>query len=573
VAQTAETAQSVDFEALVREGQHPLLRYLMARMSSAAEASELAQETFVRAYCALARGERPRRPIPWLLGIARHTLLEAVRNHRYERQLRERMGRMMGVEWQSPWHDRVERRLVVASALEGLSSELREPVLLHYFGGLSVAEVAGHLEITAGAVKTRLWRARQALRGELEVLMGDADAKATAFSLPRDLATRAKLIAERPPIYRSMSVGLHVGGPRWATAPMFEPLFSDDMLSVEDVRLAVERLHAARVAGDSLLAPKLELWPALEPFYHQDPVAVWSFLRSAEIGTEAFQDSEEGRLVITDGWRLGTQSDAPDLLSDFREAGLRHVWFTLAGLEQTHDDLCQRPGAFAAIVAAMKRCRDAGIETGSNIIVSTRSAGEVRELAMLVRSLGAERFVPTYPFVSTRPEHDHLQPEPDDLVGLPPEGLDVNWGYRDFWSDPAAFTEAALRERAIQAHANSEETAEDGEGRRALHLWVAPGLDLLINDSQPVPTQRLGNLRTDSAEQIHRVLAGLKWPPDPPSDAGLAERYGDPNSRKAFPGRWDTRNGLYIVRQKWLEAWRVDSGIARLPFPWAEDDM
>jgi len=569
MARPARTTEPLDFDALVRQGQRPVLRYLLARTDSPAEATELAQETFVRAYCALGEGAQVRHPIPWLLAIARNAHLEAVRNHRYERQLRERMSRTMGLLWQSPWHEEVERRLIVADALEGLSPELREPVLLHYFGGLSVAEVAGHLEITAGAVKTRLWRARQALRGELEVLVSDAERKSAVFSIPRDLAAKAKLIAERPPVYESLSVGLHVGGPRPATVPLFEPLFSEEKLSWEQVQLAAERLRAALVAGDRPLAGGVELVPLWELFYHEKPIEVWSFLRSAEIGKEAYQDTEEGRLVVTDGWRLGRDPAAPKLLADFREAGLRHVWFTFAGLEETHDDLCQRPGAFDAIVTAMKRCRDAGLETGANIIVTTRNTGEVKDLALLVRSLGGERFVPTYPFCwCVRPEHADLQPEPEDLVGLPPEGLDANWGFQDFWSDPEAFTECAHVKRVAEATEETRPQDKAADAKRRLHLCITPDLDVLMHDYRPVPTVRVGNLKDDSAQTLHETLANLAWPPYPPPDAELAKRYGDPNSRKVFLGMWDFRSGLSHVRQKWLEAWRAENDIPWLPFMW-----
>jgi RNA polymerase sigma-70 factor (ECF subfamily) len=563
MARPRPIAEPVEFEGLVREGQQPVLRYLLARADSPGEASELAQETFVRAYCALADGTEVQHPIPWLLAIARNVFLESLRNHRYERQLRERMSRLMGLEWQSPWQDRVEQRLVVADALDGLSEDLREPVLLHYFGGLSVAEVAGHLEITAGAVKTRLWRARQALRGDLEVLVSDAERKSAVFSMPSDLAGKAKLIAERPPVYESLPVGLQVGGPRSATQPIGKPLFPDAKLSWEQVQFSVERLRAALVAGDRPLAAKVELWPALELFYHEKPIEVWSFLRSAEIGNEAFQDSEEGRLVITDGWQLGRNPDAPALLADFREEGLRHVWFTLAGLRETHDDLCQRPGAFDAIVTAMARCREAGIETGANIIVSTRNTGEIAELATLARSLGAERFVPTYVLVwSTQwPEYEEIRPQPADLTDLPPEGPDVNWGKRDFWADPEAHTESALAQAALA------ETSRDGadsqpEWRPEPPLGVTPELKVQafsIHDDGPGVV--LCDLCHDSPEVIHERIAEAPVPPRLPSDRELAERYADTKSQQVHMGRVG-------VKVKWLEAWRAENDLPWLPFPW-----
>lgn len=554
---------STDFEELVRSTQAAVLRYLLARSGSAAEATELAQETFVRVYCSLREGTQVKHPTSWVLAIAHNVLLEALRNHRYEHQLQERMTRMMGMQWQSPWHERTEQRLIVANALERLPSELREPVTLHYFGGLSVAEVAGHLDISAGAVKTRLWRARQALRGELEVLVSDAERKSTVFAMPPDLAEKAKMIAERPPVYERVSVNIQVGGPRWATSPMFEPIFPEQGLSLDDVRLAVQQLRAAFVAGDRPLAGNVELYPGPEIFYHSQPVDVWEFIRSAEVGNDEFKNAEEGRLVITDGWRLGTDRGAPKLLDRCGEAGIEHVWFTFAGLRDTHDDVCRRPGAFDAIVEAMKRCRDAGIATGANNIVTSRSVRDAAEVALLVRSLGGERFVPTYPFASDRREWDHLQPELDDLTGLPPQGLDVDWGKRDFWADPSAFTEAALVRRALQA---GEEPQEASGAPRRLYLWVSPDLSLRIQEF-PVPRFLVAHLRNDAPEVVYDKLVKLAWH-DPPSDAELARRYGDPTSRKVFFGSWDYRNGLGLVRLRWLEAWRAENNIAWLPWPW-----
>ena len=554
---------ATDFEALVRDSERAVLRYLVARTRCFAEATELAQETFVRAYCALEDGAQVEHPIAWVLAVARNVFLEAARNHRYERQLQERIARMMGMHWDSPWHEQLEQRLIVAGALEGLAPELREPVTLHYFGGLSVAEVASHLEITAGAVKTRLWRARQALRGELEVLVSDAERKSAVFQVPRDLAARAKVLAERPPVYDSVSVSLQVGGTHWGTQPLFGPLFSGEWLSLADLEVAVAKMHAARVVGERLLANKLEFWPLLELFYHQEPAEVWSFLRSAELGTQAFQDTEEGRLVITDGWQLGRSDDAPKLLADFKQAGLRHVWFTFAGLRETHDELCQRPGAFDAIVEAMRRCREVGIETGANIIVSTRSVQQVRPLAELILSLGAERFIPTYVMVWDKawPQFEGIRPAPEELDGLPPSGMDVNWGYRDFWADPAAFTEAVLTRRAIEG-ASERDTRGGKPAGRSLPLWVASNLDLMIKDhhgsgsSEPV-----ANLREVTSEDLYRTLVEVSWPPDPPPDAVLAKQFGDQNGGEVHMG-WSW------IRRKWIECWQAEHGVPWVPFPW-----
>jgi RNA polymerase sigma-70 factor (ECF subfamily) len=548
------TAEPVDFEALVRAGQQAVTRYLLARTGSAAEAAELAQETFVRAYCAMSKGDRPRHPLPWLLAIARNVFLEARRSARYQRQLTARMGRLMGREWESPWQEQVESRLVVGEAVDSLPTELREPVLLHYFGGLTVPEVAGHLEITPAAAKTRLYRARQALRGELETLVGEA--KKALFVLPRELAAKAKEMAERPGVYEAVDVWLQIGGRHWIAGPMFSPVLSGEVLSLEDLQFAVRQLRAAMVAGDRPLTHKLDLLPVPELFDHPSPIEAWSFLRSAELGNETFQNSEEGHLIATDGWWLGTDPAAPALLAEFRRAGLRHLWFTFAGLGDTHDELCQCPGAFAANIAAMERSREAGIETGANLILSTRNVTEVRELAETVLSLGAERLLPLYVFIWSRqwPEYEETRPTLEDLAGLPPEGLEVNWGKKAFWENPEAFTEGALTRAAMASEHSSYDYAEI---TRRPNLWVAANLDLClrVNDA---PAVRLMNLRTDDPAQVYRRLAEIQWPAPPPPDAELARRYGDTAGRKLHPG-------LNCLRQKWLAAWQRESGVPWLP--------
>jgi MoaA/NifB/PqqE/SkfB family radical SAM enzyme len=78
--------------------------------------------------------------------------------------------------------------------------------------------------------------------------------------------------------------------------------------------------------------------------------------------------------VPTDGWRLGIDPDWRHVLEEVKRAGFRHVWwFTLLGLDATYDALRGRSGAFAAIVSALQRCLAVGLETGVNIVVSTRN--------------------------------------------------------------------------------------------------------------------------------------------------------------------------------------------------------
>jgi RNA polymerase sigma-70 factor (ECF subfamily) len=266
MAKRAARPEAYDFEALVEEGQRPVTRYLLARTNSTAETAELVQETFIRAYCALARGDCPRHALPWLLAIARNVFVEMVRTNRHRRELAERMALLTGPGYEIPWQEQVEQRVIVGNAVDSLPNDLREPVLLHYFAGLPLPEVASHLEITPGAVRTRLWRARQMLRGELEGIMSETSK--VRFVLPRHLAEKAKRMVKHPSPYRRLVVALQVGGRRWPTNPVAKPVIDGKALSFSDIEFAIERIHAIRLAGDQPLSEKLEFSPNLELFEH-----------------------------------------------------------------------------------------------------------------------------------------------------------------------------------------------------------------------------------------------------------------------------------------------------------------
>jgi RNA polymerase sigma-70 factor (ECF subfamily) len=60
-----------------------------------------------------------------------------------------------------------EERLDLAQALRSLPRRQREALVLHYFGGLGVAEIAHALRVREGAAKSLLHRARTSLASEL----------------------------------------------------------------------------------------------------------------------------------------------------------------------------------------------------------------------------------------------------------------------------------------------------------------------------------------------------------------------------------------------------------------------
>lgn len=130
-------------------------------MGDVARAQELTQETFIRAYRALAQGERWDNPRAWLYRVASRL---AMNEHR-RRKLIEWLP-LSGTEVDSA--PEVEATVVegiaVRAALDTLPLKYRIPLVLCVCEGWKVAEVAEVLGLTANGVKARLKRARAKFR-------------------------------------------------------------------------------------------------------------------------------------------------------------------------------------------------------------------------------------------------------------------------------------------------------------------------------------------------------------------------------------------------------------------------
>jgi RNA polymerase sigma factor (sigma-70 family) len=168
-----------DFDAVFREHFAAVYRFLARRVGSAL-AEDLAAEVFATAY----RRRGAYRPElgslrSWLYGIATNVL----RKHwRDEQQLLELDARLahgsLGQLPAAQFADAADERLIaqalaprIAGALAALNREQRDVLLLHAWAGLSHEEIAAALGIAQGTARSRLSRARTALRA----LLGEFD--------------------------------------------------------------------------------------------------------------------------------------------------------------------------------------------------------------------------------------------------------------------------------------------------------------------------------------------------------------------------------------------------------------
>ena len=159
-------ARQTQFEALVHAYSADLYRYAVWLCRNSEQAEDIVQETFMRAWKALDSLQDHRAAKRWLI-----TILRRENARRFERVQADTassdpvgLDRFPGFD---QGHGRTET-FVLRRALAALPDEYREPLLLQVLGGYSSEEIAELLGIKAGAVMTRLSRARQKLRARLD---------------------------------------------------------------------------------------------------------------------------------------------------------------------------------------------------------------------------------------------------------------------------------------------------------------------------------------------------------------------------------------------------------------------
>lgn len=141
--------------------------YLMHRVRSRPLAEDLAAETFMGAVDAINRGVVQTVTTAWLIGIARHKLVDHWRRQsREERRLTAIAGELRDEE-ADPWEVVLDRNLAEA-VLARLSTPYRMALTLRYLDGLPVAEVADHMDRSLGSAEKLISRAKQSFRDHYE---------------------------------------------------------------------------------------------------------------------------------------------------------------------------------------------------------------------------------------------------------------------------------------------------------------------------------------------------------------------------------------------------------------------
>jgi RNA polymerase sigma factor (sigma-70 family) len=152
------------FERLYRKHAGDVYRYALVVLRNQADAEDVTQTTFLNAYRAMENGERPRSPQNWLIAIAHNVCRQRFRQSQrrpnevaYEEELAEAV-----VDDDAISAEDIRR------ALGHLAFNQRSALVMRELEGRSYQEIAEILDVSVSAVETLIFRARRALREQLE---------------------------------------------------------------------------------------------------------------------------------------------------------------------------------------------------------------------------------------------------------------------------------------------------------------------------------------------------------------------------------------------------------------------
>ncbi len=166
------------FEQLFEQHQRGIYNVVYQMVRSDADAADLTQDVFVRAWRALPRLEAPEAFTSWLYRIAQNLGRNWIRDNTRVRQ--ESLDQPIGDEDEGTSREIPDFstdpaaasqtravRETVQRAIAGLSPDHQMVVTLHHLEGMAVEDIANIMKCSVGTVKSRLSRAREHLRRKL----------------------------------------------------------------------------------------------------------------------------------------------------------------------------------------------------------------------------------------------------------------------------------------------------------------------------------------------------------------------------------------------------------------------
>ena len=153
------------FDRLVERHIGAVYAVALSRTRNHADAEDVVQDAFIRAYTGLDKLREPRKFSSWVVTIARNGASHVlVRQKREADSLRDdRAASVASV----PDPSQAELHAILRDQVNDLDADGREVLLMHYFAGYSAREISARLDISRDAALKRLQRAREKLAGAI----------------------------------------------------------------------------------------------------------------------------------------------------------------------------------------------------------------------------------------------------------------------------------------------------------------------------------------------------------------------------------------------------------------------
>ena len=167
----AKAGDGKAIEALIRAHQEALYAFMLRMSGRPDVAEDIVQEAFVRALRNLDRFDTRFRFSTWLFTIAKRLYVNSIQKHRptYDSDV---VGEHHGAG-QSPGHQAAQSEMIqnvrdlIEVALQRLTPQQREIILLFHQQNWPITEIAGHLRMPEGTVKSHLHRARKRMKNAI----------------------------------------------------------------------------------------------------------------------------------------------------------------------------------------------------------------------------------------------------------------------------------------------------------------------------------------------------------------------------------------------------------------------
>ncbi len=178
------------FELLVIKYQRRIQRLIGRMVRDVDLVEDIAQETFIRAYRALAQFRGEAQFYTWLYRIAINTAKKALMDLKRNPTVSENAYKSGDDDETSPLENELtsaetpdavlaskEIAQIINDAMDALPEELRRAITLREIEGLSYEEIAAAMECPVGTVRSRIFRAREAISAKVKPLLENQSGK------------------------------------------------------------------------------------------------------------------------------------------------------------------------------------------------------------------------------------------------------------------------------------------------------------------------------------------------------------------------------------------------------------